>query len=103
MKTVRVTHAFATGEWTQKEDPFGLFEEFANHSVAILPLHTKEERKAIATLELNQNFNEEELNQNYRKLAKKYHPDLNHNNNKAEDMIKEINTAYKLLKKKFVL
>ena len=36
----------------------------------------------------------------YRKLAKKYHPDLNPNNKEAEKKFKEINTAYRLIENK---
>lgn len=36
----------------------------------------------------------EELKKSYRKLSKKYHPDLNPDNEEAEDKFKEINEAY---------
>ena len=34
----------------------------------------------------------------YKELAKKYHPDLNPNDPKAEDLLKTINMAYTILK-----
>lgn len=45
-----------------------------------------------------QNASEEEITKAYRKLAKKYHPDLNPNNKAAEDKMSEINAAYDKIK-----
>src|SRR5215472_3327590 len=44
--------------------------------------------------------NEEEIRSAYRKLAKKYHPDLNPGNKQAEARFKEITGAYDLLSDK---
>src|SRR5215475_14172670 len=40
---------------------------------------------------------EDEIKKSYRKLARKYHPDLNPNNKQAEDRFKEIQEAYEVL------
>jgi len=40
---------------------------------------------------------EDEIKKNYRKLARKYHPDLNPNNKQAEEKFKEIQEAYEVL------
>ena len=42
----------------------------------------------------------EELKKQYKKLAKKYHPDLNPEDAKAEENLKNINEAYQIIKKK---
>src|SRR5215212_10372976 len=40
---------------------------------------------------------EKEIRQSYRKLARKYHPDLNPNDKQAEAKFKEISQAYEVL------
>jgi DnaJ-class molecular chaperone len=40
---------------------------------------------------------EEEIKKTYRKLARKYHPDLNPNNKQSEEKFKEIQEAYEVL------
>ncbi len=42
----------------------------------------------------------EDIKKEYRKLAKKYHPDLNQGDEKAADRLKEINEAYEVLSDK---
>lgn len=39
----------------------------------------------------------DEIKNSYRELAKKYHPDVNIHNNKAEERFKDINEAYRVL------
>src|SRR5258706_8494175 len=40
---------------------------------------------------------EDEIKKSYRKLARKYHPDLNPNNKQSEEKFKEIQEAYEVL------
>ena len=40
---------------------------------------------------------QEEIKKSYKKLAKKYHPDLNAGDSEAEDKFKEVNAAYEVL------
>jgi curved DNA-binding protein len=48
------------------------------------------------TLEINENASADDIKKAYRKLARKYHPDVN-KDPKAEDKFKEINAAYEVL------
>jgi DnaJ-class molecular chaperone len=43
------------------------------------------------------NAKDDEIKKSYRKLARKYHPDLNPNNKQAEEKFKEIQEAYEVL------
>jgi len=51
-------------------------------------------------LRVNRNASERELKQAYRRLARKYHPDVNAGDRSAEARFKEINEAYEVLANK---
>src|SRR5207237_8226969 len=48
-------------------------------------------------LGVSKNANEKEIRQAYRKLARKYHPDVNPDDKVAEEKFKEINEANEVL------
>ena len=48
-------------------------------------------------LGVSRSAKEDEIKKSYRKLARKYHPDLNPNNKQAEEKFKEIQEAYEVL------
>lgn len=48
-------------------------------------------------LEVPKDSGQDEIKKAYRRLAKKYHPDLNPNNSEAEQNFKEVNAAYEIL------
>jgi len=54
-------------------------------------------RNYYEILGVSKNADEKEIKQAFRKLARKYHPDLNPGDKKAEDKFKEINEAHEVL------
>ncbi|MBU5669941.1 molecular chaperone DnaJ [Peptoniphilus sp. MSJ-1] len=54
-------------------------------------------RNFYEILEVDKNANKEDLKKSYKKLAKKYHPDLNPGDTEAEAKFKEISYAYEVL------
>jgi curved DNA-binding protein len=50
-----------------------------------------------AILEVEKGATAAEIKKSYKKLARKYHPDLNQNNTEAENKFKELNEAYEVL------
>jgi DnaJ-domain-containing protein 1 len=73
--------------------------EFLNLSkpVAPKPRVPTKTRKALAVMELEQDYTLKQLKTNYRALVKKHHPDTNKGDKKSEERFKEITAAYKYL------
>ena len=58
-----------------------------------------EQRDLYEVLGISKGASDAEIKKAYRKLARKYHPDLNRDNPKAaEEKMKEVNAAYEILK-----
>src|SRR6266550_8897974 len=55
------------------------------------------ERNFYDILGVSRNASTEEIRKAYRKLARKYHPDINPGNKEAENKFKELSVAYDVL------
>ena len=64
---------------------------------------TSEEQRKLTILGLKLPLTVKEIKKKYKKLVKIFHPDVNKNNIQAERKFKEINEAYKVLLKKFLI
>lgn len=62
-----------------------------------MPQHDWLEKDFYKTLGVSDDVSEKDLTKAYRKLARKYHPDANPDNAKAEERFKEISEAYDVL------
>lgn len=63
---------------------------------------TSQERMYVRILEMNvSDMTPDSLKKQYKKLAKRYHPDINREDENAEEKFKQISLAYHALKDKF--
>ena len=53
--------------------------------------------KYYETLGISEKASKDDIKKSYRKLARKYHPDLNPNNKEAEEYFKKVSEAYEVL------
>lgn len=81
-------------------DSFGFFSEYAEEFSEISPeaFFSYEERQWIKIMELDyKDLNVKNLRSQYKKLVKKYHPDVNQGNKDAEEKFKQLTNAYSAL------
>lgn len=62
---------------------------------------TSPEHEALSIMGLSPPVTLDLIKTQYKKLAKKYHPDLNRDNPQAEELLKKVNMAYTILKLAF--
>jgi len=65
--------------------------------VAPSPPLTAKLRKALAAMDIDYPYTEQELKVRYRVMVKKYHPDVNKGDKKSEETFKQITAAYHYL------
>lgn len=63
--------------------------------------HQTAEFEALAIFGLEPPVNLDDIKQRYKELAKKYHPDLNKGCAKSEELLKQVNMSYTVLKLAF--
>ncbi|MEM8833874.1 MAG: J domain-containing protein [Pseudomonadota bacterium] len=63
--------------------------------------HQSAEFEALSIFGLEPPLTLEDIKARYKELAKKYHPDVNQNDPKAEEALKQVNMAYTVLKLAF--
>ena len=86
------------------KDPMGMFHEVGlgmdgKHHPPVKPLEKYERkfREAVLFLELEVPVKKADLKRQYKKMAKKYHPDTNKGSKEAEKMFKKLAEAYHYL------
>ena len=85
------------------KDDFGFFGEYATDFAAMDDVwYNEEERRFLQIMELKPGeVSVETLKKQYKKLVKKYHPDVNRDDQNAEEKFKQLTIAYKALLAKF--
>lgn len=85
------------------KDDFGFFGDYAGNFESRNDIfYTEQEKDFLKIMELSGcEISIPLLKKQYKKLVKKYHPDLNHDDKNAEEKFKQLTNAYQALLKKF--
>ena len=77
-------------------DHHGLFNEPNGRANGnnFVPKHTKQQRRDLAQLDLDETANLQDIKMRYKQLVKRFHPDANGGDKRAEERFKSINEAY---------
>ena len=81
------------------QDHHSLFEESDGRpsSKKFVPRRTKQQRRDLAELDLDETANLQDIKMRYKQLVKRFHPDANGGDKRAEERFKSINEAYRSL------
>lgn len=85
------------------KDDFNFFGEYASDFSAMNDVYyNEEEKRFLKIMEIKpEEVSVEAIKKQYKKLVKKYHPDLNRDDKQAEEKFKQLAIAYKALLAKF--
>ena len=87
--------------WTEGlvQDRHNLFEESncQPNLKKFMPRHTKQQRENLADLDLDETATLQDIKMRYKQLVKRFHPDANGGDKRAEERFKSINEAYRSL------
>ena len=81
------------------QDHHSLLEESDGRpsSKKFVPRRTKQQRRDLAELDLDETANLQDIKMRYKQLVKRFHPDANGGDKRAEERFKSINEAYRSL------
>ena len=79
------------------KDYFKLFSQRSDGDMPLSPQLNEKQTKAVQKMGLSYPFSKDQLKTHYKKLVKKYHPDVNKGAKEAEEKFKEISQAYRVL------
>jgi hypothetical protein len=93
-------NTFKTGDFGGREDIFGLFQNQEDKKTQqVKPKESLPEEllRALEAMKLSFPITAEELKRVYKQQVKQYHPDVNGGSKEAEEMLKRINIAVRVI------